>query len=68
MPAIKPALSPDLKARIAAVRHFSRFYTPLIGVFEEHYLKTPFSPTEGRVTGTPVKAETAALSAETSAW
>jgi DNA-binding MarR family transcriptional regulator/GNAT superfamily N-acetyltransferase len=41
--------SPELEARVAAVRHFSRFYTPLIGVFEEHYLKTPFSPTEGRV-------------------
>ena len=40
---------PDLEARVAAVRHFTRFYTPLIGVFEEHYLKTPFSLTEGRV-------------------
>src|SRR4051794_22950013 len=38
----------DLEARVAAVRHFTRFYTPLIGVFEEHYLKTPFSLTEGR--------------------
>ena len=43
------ALTPDLDARVAAVRHFTRFYTPLIGVFEEHYLKTPFSLTEGRV-------------------
>jgi DNA-binding MarR family transcriptional regulator/GNAT superfamily N-acetyltransferase len=42
-------LASDLEARVAAVRHFSRFYTPLIGVFEEHYLKTSFSPTEGRV-------------------
>jgi DNA-binding MarR family transcriptional regulator/GNAT superfamily N-acetyltransferase len=42
-------LSPDLAARVAAVRHFTRFYTPLIGVFEEHYLETPFSLTEGRV-------------------
>jgi DNA-binding MarR family transcriptional regulator/GNAT superfamily N-acetyltransferase len=42
-------LAADLEARIAAVRHFTRFYTPLIGVFEEHYLKTPFSLTEGRV-------------------
>lgn len=41
--------SPDFEARIAAVRHFTRFYTPLIGVFEEHYLQTPFSLTEGRV-------------------
>jgi DNA-binding MarR family transcriptional regulator/GNAT superfamily N-acetyltransferase len=41
--------SPDLEARVAAVRHFTRFYTPLIGVFEEHYLQTPFSLTEGRV-------------------
>src|SRR3954451_20595517 len=43
------ALAADLEARVAAVRHFTRFYTPLIGVFEEHYLKTPFSLTEGRV-------------------
>jgi len=39
----------DLETRVAAVRHFTRFYTPLIGVFEEHYMKTPFSLTEGRV-------------------
>jgi DNA-binding MarR family transcriptional regulator/GNAT superfamily N-acetyltransferase len=43
------ALSPDLEARVAAVRQFSRFYTPLIGVLEEHYLETRFSLTEGRV-------------------
>jgi DNA-binding MarR family transcriptional regulator/GNAT superfamily N-acetyltransferase len=42
-------LTSELEARVAAVRHFTRFYTPLIGVFEEHYLKTPFSLTEGRV-------------------
>jgi DNA-binding MarR family transcriptional regulator/GNAT superfamily N-acetyltransferase len=42
-------LASDLEARVAAVRHFTRFYTPLIGVFEEHYLETPFSLTEGRV-------------------
>jgi DNA-binding MarR family transcriptional regulator/GNAT superfamily N-acetyltransferase len=44
-----PPPAADLEARVAAVRHFTRFYTPLIGVFEEHYLKTPFSLTEGRV-------------------
>jgi DNA-binding MarR family transcriptional regulator/N-acetylglutamate synthase-like GNAT family acetyltransferase len=44
-----PTTPPDFEARVAAVRHFTRFYTPLIGVFEEHYLKTPFSLTEGRV-------------------
>jgi DNA-binding MarR family transcriptional regulator/GNAT superfamily N-acetyltransferase len=43
------SLAREFEARIAAVRHFTRFYTPLIGVFEEHYLKTPFSLTEGRV-------------------
>src|SRR3954453_10418651 len=42
------SLAREFEARIAAVRHFTRFYTPLIGVFEEHYLKTPFSVTEGR--------------------
>src|SRR5882757_4410562 len=42
-------LADSLETRIAAVRHFTRFYTPLIGVLEEHYLKTRFSLTEGRV-------------------
>src|ERR1700716_2342500 len=49
MPTTTTPLSPDLEARVAAVRHFTRFYTPLIGVFEEHYLKPPSSLTEGRV-------------------
>ena len=49
MTTTKTPLAADLEARVAAVRHFTRFYTPLIGVFEEHYLKTPFSLTEGRV-------------------
>ena len=35
--------------RVAAVRQFSRFYTPKIGVLDEAYLQTPFSVAEGRV-------------------
>lgn len=35
--------------RVAAVREFSRFYTPKIGVLDEGYLQTPFSVAEGRV-------------------
>lgn len=35
--------------RVAAVRQFSRFYTPKIGVLDEAYLETPFSVAEGRV-------------------
>jgi DNA-binding MarR family transcriptional regulator/GNAT superfamily N-acetyltransferase len=35
--------------RVAAVRRFSRFYTPRIGVLDEAYLQTPFSVAEGRV-------------------
>lgn len=44
-----PASSPDLEARIAAVRRFTRFYTRQIGLLQESLLDSPFSLTEARV-------------------
>jgi DNA-binding MarR family transcriptional regulator/GNAT superfamily N-acetyltransferase len=38
-----------LEARIAAVRHFNRFYTRQIGVLQDGLLQTSFSLTEARV-------------------
>ena len=35
--------------RIAAVRAFNRFYTRKLGVFDQHFMKSPFSLSEGRV-------------------
>ncbi|MQA86066.1 MAG: GNAT family N-acetyltransferase [Streptosporangiales bacterium] len=34
---------------VAAVRAFNRFYVPLLGLFDEGLLRTPYSPTEGRI-------------------
>jgi len=42
-------LAPDLEARIAAVRQFSRFYTRQLGLLQESLVHTPFSLTEARV-------------------
>ena len=42
-------LAPDLEARIAAVRRFSRFYTRHLGLLRESLVATPFSLTEARV-------------------
>src|SRR5919197_2621246 len=39
----------DFNQRVAAMRRFSRFYTRLIGVLQEGYLRSPFSLTEVRV-------------------
>jgi len=35
--------------RVAAVREFNRFYTPLIALLGDRFLGTPYSLTEGRV-------------------
>jgi DNA-binding MarR family transcriptional regulator/GNAT superfamily N-acetyltransferase len=40
---------PDSDRRISAVRAFSRFYTRKLGVFDQHFMKSPFSLSEGRV-------------------
>ncbi len=42
-------LAPDVEARIAAVRRFSRFYTRQLGLLQESLVHTPFSLTEARV-------------------
>src|SRR3954470_3799657 len=42
-------LAPDLEARIAAVRRFSRFYTRQLGLLHESLVHTPFSLTQARV-------------------
>lgn len=39
----------QIDQRIAAVRRFNRFYTPLIGLLNEGYLESPFSLTQVRV-------------------
>src|SRR3954451_11362126 len=44
-----PTLAPDLEARIAAVRRFSRFYTRQLGLLQESLVHTRFSLTEARV-------------------
>src|SRR5437660_10286038 len=42
-------LAPDIEARIAAVRRFSRFYTRQLGLLQESLVHTRFSLTEARV-------------------
>src|SRR5215212_9100176 len=44
-----PTLAPDLEARIAAVRRFSRFYTRQLGLLQESLVHTRFSLSEARV-------------------
>jgi DNA-binding MarR family transcriptional regulator/ribosomal protein S18 acetylase RimI-like enzyme len=44
-----PTLAPELEARIAAVRRFSRFYTRQLGLLQESLVHTRFSLSEARV-------------------
>jgi DNA-binding MarR family transcriptional regulator/GNAT superfamily N-acetyltransferase len=44
-----PTLAPDIEARIAAVRRFSRFYTRQLGLLQESLVHTRFSLSEARV-------------------
>ena len=39
----------EINQRIAAIRRFNRFYTPLIGLLNEGYLESPWSLTQVRV-------------------
>jgi DNA-binding MarR family transcriptional regulator/GNAT superfamily N-acetyltransferase len=47
--AVAPEVESDPARRIAAVRHFNRFYTRQIGVLREGLLQSPYSLTEVRV-------------------
>src|SRR5581483_4583573 len=44
-----PMVANNLEDRIAAVRHFNRFYTRQIGVLRDHFLHSPYSLTETRL-------------------
>jgi DNA-binding MarR family transcriptional regulator/GNAT superfamily N-acetyltransferase len=46
---VSPMAKSPLEQRVAAVRHFNRFYTQKIGILNDGLLRSPFSLTEARL-------------------